>query len=266
MSQAMFDGAEEVSVNGKTIKSAQTWSLYNPAATVLTDDRGVDLICPGSKLSNSWYNTHLFGYPGYPMHRYLTDDREMVMERMKDGILSKDELIFAHWVYTAIKDKGDLNKQIAYQMPEDFLVSFDLQDLPLVDENDTVMVRAILKLQPVQRLSEYELKNHPELSNANREEIIPVYFMKPLFLWLLRRLVDKRGLKGEWYGEVSVNLPNVTMAEVYQLYMEQQDEYWKKIESDDASTVWLTSDTTEGFIPGGKKYTLTTERININHL
>ena len=266
MSQAMFDGAEEVSVNGKTIKAAPTWNLYNPAAMVLTDKREVDISCPNMGSSNTWYNTHLFGYPGYPMHRYLTDDREMVMDRMNNGIFSKDELIFAHWIYTAIKDKGDLNKQIAYQMPEDFLVSFGLKDLPLVDENNTVMVRAILKMQPVQRLSEYELRNHPELSNANREEVIPVYFMKPLFLWLLRRLVEKRGMSEKLLGEAPIELQGVTMSEVYQLYMEQQDEYWNKIESDDASTVWLTSDTTEGFIPGGKKYTLTTERININHL
>ena len=44
MSQAMFDEAEEISVNGKTVKTAATWSLYNPAAMVLADNRSVNLV------------------------------------------------------------------------------------------------------------------------------------------------------------------------------------------------------------------------------
>ena len=265
MSQAMFDEAEEISVNGKPVKTAATWSLYNPAAMVLADKRSVNLICPGDTASIEWYNTHLFGYPGQSMHRYLTDDRELVMDAMKTAIVSKDELIFAHWMYNVVKDKGDLNKQLAYQMPEDFLVSFGLGEQSLVDEHDQIMTKAILQLEPVQKLSAYDLELYPGLSNAAREEVIPVYFMKPLFLWLLRTIARDRGLRDELLSSKAVNLPSLFMDDIYQIYMEKQSEYWEKLE-DENKTNWITSTTTTGFIPGGKKYTLTAMYVNINIL
>lgn len=216
----MLNTKEQVDAgNGATFTTESSWSPYNPIVPLTEDKDIVEIKVPSKEEFDDWMFNRIFGIgSSVTVDKYLNQDCELLKDRLNNALTNQDELKLLNWLYKILLGKGEAQKQLVCQMPEDTIRSFSLQEeYKKHREQGLYIIDSCIWISPIHENTDIDTEKD------NRYTETPIYSLKLLSLWILSLL---NRVKNDDYVADTLKISN---NEVNYVYKKSHKYYWDMV-------------------------------------
>ena len=215
--------------NGESFTTQTSWSPYSPIAPVNRFDEILEIEVPGIEMEdlNHWMFDRVFGVGNsISVEKYLKRDHELLKEDLDNALVNKDELQFLNWLYLILLGKGEHDKQMVCQMPEDIIRSFSLEEEYAECKSSNLFIReAQFSISPIHT----NIMHIDQIEKDPRYSSTPIYSLKCLALWILLALKEIKAHRGTPLCVEDMSQPSTvkfTLYDISVVYDQTQVAYW----------------------------------------